>query len=139
VGTFLQVQQAFTFKQLLFHRKSGWVAVIALLPVGVALAILPLVIRHFGLEAALWTMSAANAVILVWSSVAARQLERLDFPVSAALLLTTVVGISAIISVYFDASLSLLDRSAMSIVVAVLSLGIWIIPRRDFIKSVLLS
>lgn len=139
VGTFLQVQQAFTFKQLLFHRKSTWVAVIALLPVGVALAILPLVIQHFGLEAALWTMSASNAVILVWSSVAARQLEQLDFPVRAALLLTAVVGISAIISVYFDASLSLLDRFAMSIVVAVLSLGIWIIPRRDFIKSVLLS
>jgi O-antigen/teichoic acid export membrane protein len=137
VGTFCQVQQPFAFKQLLFHRKSDWIAWIALAPVLVGLALVPFVLHAFGLTAVVWTMSASNAAVVALAMAATRRVESVDFPVKSAVVLMAMVTICAIAVTYWGDSLSLISRAAiLAAVGAVCALG-WIWPKRDFIRQIL--
>lgn len=138
-ATFLQVQQPFMQKQLLFHKATRIIPLITGVPIVLSLLGTVVLVPLLGLIAAAWLACAANAAILVGAALAIRRIEPPDHPLIAATVLgTAVIAAAAFMAHGPGAAVPFAIRLGIVAVFTIACLLIWVWPNRRLIRQMLM-
>lgn len=140
-ASFLQLQQPFMMKQLMFHKATRLMPVATVTPLLLALGLTPYAVNLYGLVGAAWLMWVANLLVLIGLLIIVRRTESPDHPLKTATILSGAVSLVALwdsVGAPLPIALNLAATKAFIFVVfTACCFGFWVWPNRRFLKQVL--